>query len=129
MSNLHYQTCKILQSISLFFLLSNSQVYSAKQAPSSFLTVQPETVFINNKTIGDNFSYQSQSSPQSAKALITGTYHNKCQAHCAHKQLVKAPIELLNKLYKLQSNKENTRKKRKIYAAERKSSRKRNNIH
>ena len=31
------------------------------------------------------------------KALITGTYHYRCQSYYAHKQLVKAPIELLNK--------------------------------
>ena len=68
---IHHRTCKILQSLAIFCRISNSQVYSTKQAPSSFLTVQSKTVLINNKTIGDNFLYQSQSSPRSAKTLIT----------------------------------------------------------
>ena len=131
--NLHHQTCKILQSLCIFCRISNSQVYSIKQALSSFLTVQPKTVLINNKTIGDNFSYQSQSSPRSAKVLITGTFHNRCQSHCAHKQLVKVSIELLNKFTNIKTTKKTSEHKRKQLQQKKeqrgKSSRKWNDIH
>ena len=95
--------------------------YTLQNEHRVVFAVQPKTVLINNKTIGDNFSYQSQSSPRSVKVLITGTYHNRCQSRVLTSNWLRLQSNFSINFKKLQSNKENNKKTEKVYTAKTKS--------